>query len=65
MADRGGDFSFFQDIHVKTEKKVDIFISRKSMIPKFGKQVHLGELTQMRLIMQVLKTSASQDHVAN
>ena len=35
------------------------------MIPKFGKQVHLSELTQMRLIMQVLKMSASQAHVAN
>ena len=65
MADQGGEFSFFQGIHVKIEGKVDIFISRKSMIPKFGKQVHLSELTQMRLIMQVLKMSASQAHVAN
>ena len=65
MADQGGEFSFFQGIHVKIEEKVDIFISRKSMIPKFGKQVHLSELTQMRLIMQVLKMSASQTHVAN
>ena len=46
MADRGGEFSFFQGIHVR----IDISISVRPMITKFGKQVHLQDLTQMRLI---------------
>ena len=46
MADRGGEFRFFQGIHVR----IDISISVRPMITKFGKQVHLQDLTQMRLI---------------
>ena len=32
------------------------------MTTKFGKQIHLQDLTQMRLIKQVLVTSSRQDH---
>ena len=35
------------------------------MATKFGKQVHLQDLTQIKLIKQVLVTSSRQDHVAN
>ena len=35
------------------------------MVTKFGKQVHLQDLTQMRLIKQVLVMSLRQDNVAN
>ena len=33
------------------------------MTTKFGKKVNLEELTQIRLIKQVLVTSSHQDHV--
>ena len=42
-----------------------IFISIRSVITKFGKQVHLQDLTQMRLIKQMLVTSLWQDYVTN
>ena len=54
MADRSGEFSLFHSIHVRTDIRIDISISIKTITTKFGKQVHLGELTQMRLIKQVL-----------
>ena len=50
MADQGGALSFFQGIHARTDIKIDIFISIRPMTAKFGKQVHVGELTQMKLI---------------
>ena len=65
MADQGGEVSFFQDIHVSIEIRIDISIFIRPMIIKFGKQVHLQELTQMRLIKQVLETPSRQDHVTN
>ena len=65
MADRGSEFSFFQGIHVEIDKIIDISISIRPMIIKFGKQIHLQNLTQMRLIQQVLVTSSCQDHVTN
>ena len=64
MADQGGEFSFFQDIHVRIDLRSDISISIRPMTTKFGKQVHQQE-TQMRLIKQVLMTSLHQDHVTN
>ena len=57
MADRGGECSFFQGIPVGTDIRIDISISMRPIITKFGKQVHLRELTQMRLIKQMLVTS--------
>ena len=65
MADRGGEFNFFQGIHVRTDIRIDISISIRPMTIKFGKQVHLGKLMQMRLIKQVMVTSSRQDHVTN
>ena len=50
MADWGGELRFFQDIYVRTDIRIDISISIRSMTTKFGKQVRVGELTQMRLI---------------
>ena len=35
------------------------------MITKFGKQVHLQDVTQMRLIKYVLVTSSLQDHMTD
>ena len=63
MADRGVEFSFFQGIHVRIDVRVDNSISIRPMITIFGKQVHLQDLTQMRLIKQV--TSLRQDQVTN
>ena len=57
MADRGGEFSLFQGIHVRIDVKIDISITIRPMITKFGKHVHLQNLIQMRLINQVLVTS--------
>ena len=62
--DRVGEFGFFQGIHVRIDIRIDISISVRSMITKFAKQVHLQDLTQMRLIKQVLVTSLRQDHVS-
>ena len=53
MANQGGEFSFFQDIH------------EQPMTTKSGKQVHLHEFTQMTLIKRLLVTSSHRDHVTN
>ena len=42
--------AFFQAIHVRIDVRNDISISIRPMIPKFGKQVHLQNLSQMKLI---------------
>ena len=65
MADRSGELSFFQGIHVRTDIGIDISISIRLMITKFDKQVQLQNLTQMRLIKQVLATSLRHDQVMN
>ena len=65
MANRGGEFSSFQVIHVRFDIRIDISISIRPMITKFDKQVHLQNLTQIRLIKRVLVTSICQDHVKN
>ena len=46
MADRDDKFIFFQDIYLR----IDIFVSIGPRVIKFGKQVHLKDLTQTRLI---------------
>ena len=38
MENRGGEFSFFQSIHVKIDMRIDISISVRLMTTKFGKQ---------------------------
>ena len=45
MADRGGEFRFFQGIHVRIDIRIDISISIRPMTNKFDKQIHLRELT--------------------
>ena len=40
-------------------------LSIRPMAIKFGKQLHLEELHQMRLMKQVLATPSRQDHVTN
>ena len=65
MANRGGEFSSFQVIHVRFDIRIDISISIRPMITKFDKEVHLQNLTQIRLIKRVLVTSICQDHVKN
>ena len=67
MADQGGEFGFSHGVHVRTDIRIDIyiFISVRPMATKFGKQEHLCEFTQMRLIKQVLVTLSRQDHVTN
>ena len=54
MGDRGGEFTFIQGFHVRNDIRIDISISIVPMITKFGKDGHLQDLTQMRLIKQVL-----------
>ena len=51
-------------IHTRTDVRVNISISAKPMPTKFGKQVHLEALNQMRLMKQLLVTPLRQDHVA-
>ena len=41
MADRGGEFSFFESIHEGIVIRIDIFIFTRPNIARFGKQVHL------------------------
>ena len=41
MADGGGEFSFFQDIHIRNDIRIDISISITHMTTTFGKQAHL------------------------
>ena len=64
MADEDDEFSFFRGIHVRIDIRIDI-ISIKLMTTIFGKQFHLKDLTQMKLIKQMLVTSSFQDHVTN
>ena len=65
MVDLGGKFSFLWGMNVRIDIRIDISISIRPMTTKFNNQVHLEELTQVRLMKQVLKTSSSQDHVTN
>ena len=65
MSDQGGECSFFEDIHVRTDIGKNISISIRPMTTKFGKQVHLRKFIRMSLLKQVLVTSSIQDHVTN
>ena len=60
-----GEFRFFQGIHVRTDIRIDIFVSIRPMTTKFRKHLRLQDLTKARQINQVLVTSWLQDHVAN
>ena len=65
MVDQCGEFSFFQGIHVRIDIIIDISIFIRPMITIFDKQVHLQDLTQVRLVKRELVTSLRQDHVKN
>ena len=65
MADWKYKSSFLQGIHVRIDTKIDISISIKTITTKFHKQILLEELTQIRLIKQVLMTSSCEYHVTN
>ena len=54
MADWGGEFSFIQSINVKNGVRIDISIFIIPMTTELSELVHLGELTKMRLIKQLL-----------
>ena len=45
MADGVGELNFSQGIYVRINMKTDIFLSITSTTTKFGKQVHLQELS--------------------
>ena len=51
--------------YVRTVIGYNIYISISPMTTEFGRQVHLQELTQIRLIKQVLMTSSRQNNVTN
>ena len=61
MADLGGEFRFFQGILERIDMRIDISVSIRPMTTKFGEQLHLQDLTQMRLILTLVR----QDHVTN
>ena len=61
MVDGDGNFSFSRVIHIRMDIRIDISISIRPMTTKFGKQVHLEELTQIELIKQVLVMLWQQD----
>ena len=65
MVDQCGEFSFFQGIHVRIDIIIAISIFIRPMITIFDKQVHLQDLTQVRLVKRELVTSLRQDHVKN
>ena len=65
LVDQSYEFSFFWDIHVRINERIYISISIRPMKTKFGKQLHLEELTQVRLMKQVLVMSPGQNHVTN
>ena len=50
MGDQGVEFSLFQGNHVKIDIRIDISVSIRPMTRKFGKHLHLVEVTQVRLI---------------
>ena len=55
--------TFSEETQVRIVIRIDISISIKHITTQFGKQVHLQELTEMRLIKQVMVSSSRQDHV--
>ena len=61
MADRRSEYSFLQVIHIRIDNEIDIFISIRPMTTKFRKQIHLEELTQLKLIKQVTSRSGSRN----
>ena len=66
MGNRGGEFSFFQEIHVRIDIRIDISYSMRLMITKFDKEVHIDTIwLKMRLIKQMLVMPLRQNHPKN
>ena len=53
---RGWSVHLFQGSNARTDVRIDISISIRYMATEFGKQVHLGDLTQMTLVKQISVT---------
>ena len=54
---------FFRSIHVRFDERIDISIPiLRLMTIKFGKPLHIGQLTQVGLIKQVPVMSSLQDY---
>ena len=47
MVDQDDGFSFFLGNHVRIDVRIHIPISVNPMTTKFGKQVHLDDMTQI------------------
>ena len=62
MTDQGGAFILSRGAHVRIDKGIDISIFIWPATTKFGNQVHLEELIQMKLIKKVLVTPSRQDY---
>ena len=60
MEDRGGEFTFIQGIHLRTDIRIDISISIIPITTKFGKDGHLQEETNQAGAREVI-TSRSND----
>ena len=65
MAEQGCGFSLFSVIHVRIDIRIDTSIIIRNMTTKFCQQAHLEEMTQVRLIKQVLVKFSRQHHVTN
>ena len=65
MADREGEFNFFQRIHVRIGIRIDFSISIRPMITRFGNQIHLQDLTQIRIIKAGTGDVIHKDHLTN
>ena len=56
MVDPASEISFFRSNHARINIGIDMSISMRPMTTKFGRQVHLEELTHIRLVKQMLMT---------
>ena len=57
--------SAFAKVSMQELIRIDISLSIRPMITKFGKQVHLQDFTQMRVIKQVLVMLLRQQYMTN
>ena len=57
--------SAFSKVSMQELIRIDISLSIRPVITKFGKQVHLQDFTQLRLIKQVLVMLLRQQYMTN
>lgn len=66
VMDRGKEFNFFQSIHVRIDIMIDISIFIRDMTTKFGKGIHLYDLTERDSWRTCCSYRLSlQDHLKN